>query len=128
MIRILVLRDRSFAGLVSAMMVESDGKPVAKVRGGGRATFEIPRGDHMMTVRRNLLRSRPVEIAADGGDNHASTAGVGAMGSRCTHGSARRASNIGVFDGVGRFFVAIHGSRGLRGRYKRVRCPDGRGQ
>jgi hypothetical protein len=69
MIRILVLRDRSFAGMLSAMVVEIDGEPVAKVRRGGRATFEIPRGDHKMTVRMNLLRSHPVEITADGGDN-----------------------------------------------------------
>ena len=69
MIRVLVLRDRSFAGLLSAMAIEIDGIPVAKVRRDGRATFEVPRSDHVMTVRMKFTRSGPVEVASDGGDS-----------------------------------------------------------
>ena len=69
MIKILILRDRSYSGILSAMVIELDGKRVAKVRRGGRAVFEIPRGPYMISARMHWLRSNPIEITADGSDN-----------------------------------------------------------
>jgi hypothetical protein len=69
MIRVLVLRDRAFAGMLSAMAVEIDGELVAKIRRGGRATFEIPNGDHMIAARVKFTRSEAVRIASNGGGN-----------------------------------------------------------
>jgi hypothetical protein len=69
MIRILVLRDRSFAEMLIAMVIEIDGEPVARVRPGGRASFEVARGDHTITAKINTMRSQPVAIAANGRDN-----------------------------------------------------------
>jgi hypothetical protein len=69
MIRILVPHDRSFAGMLSAMIIEIDGEPVSRVRRGGRASFELPRGDHTITAKMNTMRSQPVAIGANGRDD-----------------------------------------------------------
>ena len=69
MIRILILRDRSYSGMLSAMVIEIDGKIAAKVRRGGRVEFEVPRGDHVITARMHWLRSENLAIAADGDDH-----------------------------------------------------------
>ncbi len=65
MTQILILRDRSYAGMLSAIVIEIDGKRVAKVRRGGRVAFEIPRGEHMITARMHWLRSDPIAIPAE---------------------------------------------------------------
>jgi hypothetical protein len=69
MIKILVLRDHAYSGMLSSIVIEIDGKKAAKVRRGRRVMFEIPRGDYMITARMNWLRSDPIAITADGGDN-----------------------------------------------------------
>ncbi len=69
MIRILILRDRSYTGMFSAMVIEIDGKKAAKIRRGGRVAFEIPHGEHTITARMHWLRSDPVAITAADGDN-----------------------------------------------------------
>jgi hypothetical protein len=68
MTKVLILRDRSFSGMLSAIVIEIDGKKAAKIRRGGRVTFEIPRGEHMITARMHWLRSDPIAIA-DADDN-----------------------------------------------------------
>jgi hypothetical protein len=68
MIRMLVLRDRSYSGMLSAIVIEIDGKRVAKVRRGGRVVFEIPPGEHRITARMHWLRSDPIAITAEEGD------------------------------------------------------------
>jgi hypothetical protein len=69
MTKILILRDRSYAGMLSAMVIEVDGRRAAKVRRGSRAEFEIPPGEHMITARMHWLRSDPIAITAAEGDN-----------------------------------------------------------
>jgi hypothetical protein len=69
MIKLLILRDRSYSGMFSAIVIEIDGRKAAKVRRGGRVSFEIPRGEHMITARMHWLRSDPIAITPDGDDN-----------------------------------------------------------
>jgi hypothetical protein len=69
MIRVLILRDRSYTGMLSAVVIEIDGKRAAKVRRGARVEFEIPCGEHVITARMHWLRSDPIAITPEGGDN-----------------------------------------------------------
>jgi hypothetical protein len=66
---ILILRDRSYTGMLSAMVIEVDGQRAAKIRRGGRAAFEIPPGEHRITARMHWLRSDPITITPAEGDN-----------------------------------------------------------
>ena len=69
MIQILILRNRSYSGMLSAIVIEVDGHSVAKVRRGGRVRFEIPRGEHVITARMHWMQSTPTTITADSDDN-----------------------------------------------------------
>jgi hypothetical protein len=69
MIRILILRDRSYAGMLSAIVIEIDGKRAARIRRGGRVQFEVPRGEHVITARMHWMRSDPIAITPEGDDN-----------------------------------------------------------
>jgi hypothetical protein len=69
MARILVLRDRTYSGMLSAVVIEIDGKKAAKVRRGSRVELEITPGEHMIAARMHWLRSEPIATTAEEGDN-----------------------------------------------------------
>ncbi len=69
MTNILILRDRSYTGMLSAIVIEVNGLRAAKVRRGGRAAFDLPPGAHTVIARMHWLRSDPIEINVVEGGN-----------------------------------------------------------
>ena len=69
MARVLVLRDRSYTGMLSALAIEVDGKTVGKVRRGGRVWLDIPDGEYALTARMHAVQSQPLAVAAKEGDS-----------------------------------------------------------
>jgi hypothetical protein len=55
--------------MLSAIVIEIDGKRAAKVRRGSRVEFEITRGEHVIVARMHWLRSDPIAITSEGGDS-----------------------------------------------------------
>jgi hypothetical protein len=67
--RVLILRDRAYTGMLSALAIGVDGETVSKVRRGGRVWCDIPDGEHEVTVRMNTLRSLPLTVSSAEGDS-----------------------------------------------------------
>ena len=67
MSHVLILRGRAYTGMLSAIVIEIDGKTGAKIRRGSRIDFDIPDGEHVITARMHWLRSPPLTVTAQDG-------------------------------------------------------------
>jgi hypothetical protein len=65
--RVQVLRDESYTGFLSSIVIQIDGKKAAKVRRGRRVEFEVTAGEHIITARMHLLRSEIIGLTAEEG-------------------------------------------------------------